>query len=161
MRKQNLALAVATSFVLAGAAHAQSARDYISIVGSSTVYPFTTAVAEQFGKSNASFKTPKVESTGTGGGFKLFCAGVGADHPDVANASRPIKKSEWDDCQKNGVTDIVELKVGFDGIVVANAKSGPALDLTVEQLFRALAKEIPGDDGKLVANPVVVKPQAC
>jgi phosphate transport system substrate-binding protein len=91
MRKQNLALAVATSFVLAGAAHAQSARDYISIVGSSTVYPFTTAVAEQFGKANASFKTPKVESTGTGGGFKLFCGGVGVQHPDVSNASRGSK----------------------------------------------------------------------
>ena len=85
--------------------------------------------------------------------MKLFCAGVGADHPDVANASRAIKKGEWDDCQKNGVKDIVELKVGFDGIVIANAKGGPALTLSQEQLFRALAKEIPGKDGKLAANP--------
>lgn len=128
------------------------ARDQIRVVGSSTVYPFTTAVAEQFGKAHGG-KTPVVESTGTGGGLKLFCAGVGQDHPDVANASRAIKKSEFDDCQKNGVKDIVELKIGFDGIVIANAKGGPALTLTTEQLFRALAKEIPGTDGKLAANP--------
>ena len=98
-------------------------------------------------------RPPSSSSTGTGGGLKLFCAGVGADHPDVANASRAIKKGEWDDCQKNGVKDIVELKVGFDGIVIANAKGGPVLTLTQDQLFRALAKEIPGKDGKLAANP--------
>jgi phosphate transport system substrate-binding protein len=126
------------------------ARDQIRIVGSSTVYPFTTAVAEQFGKAGG--KTPVVESTGTGGGFKLFCAGVGPDHPDVSNASRAIKKGEFEDCQKNGVKEIIEVKVGFDGIVLANAKGGPALSLTQEQIFRALAKEVPGADGKLVAN---------
>ncbi|MGE0023610.1 MAG: PstS family phosphate ABC transporter substrate-binding protein [Hyphomicrobium sp.] len=127
------------------------ARDQIRIVGSSTVYPFTTAVAEQFGKTGG--KTPVVESTGTGGGMKLFCAGVGESHPDVANASRAIKKSEFEDCQKNGVTDIVEVKVGIDGLVLANSKAGPDLNLTQEQVFLALAKEIPGPDGKLVANP--------
>ncbi|MEZ5926310.1 MAG: PstS family phosphate ABC transporter substrate-binding protein [Hyphomicrobiaceae bacterium] len=137
---------------LVGAAGQANARDQIKIVGSSTVYPFTTAVAEAFGKAG-SFQTPVVESTGTGGGMKQFCAGVGPDHPDFTNASRPIKKSEFEDCQKNGVTDIVELKVGFDGIVIANAKSGPDLVLTKDILFRALAKEIPGADGKLVANP--------
>ena len=89
-------------------------------------------------------KTPVVESTGTGGGFKLFCAGVGDDHPDVTNASRAIKKGEFEDCQKNGVKDIVELKIGFDGIVIANAKDGPDLKLTQEQIFLALAKEVPG-----------------
>ncbi|MCC7253605.1 PstS family phosphate ABC transporter substrate-binding protein [Hyphomicrobium sp.] len=130
---------------------AASARDQIRIVGSSTVYPFTTAVAEQFGKAGG--KTPVVESTGTGGGFKLFCAGVGEGHPDVSNASRAIKKSEFDDCQKNGVTDIVEVKVGIDGLVMANSKAGPDLNLTQQQVFLALAKEIPGADGKLVANP--------
>ena len=88
---------------------AQSARDYISIVGSSTVYPFTTTVAEQFGRAGK-FKTPKVESTGTGGGIKLFCNGVGVQHPDIANASRRIKQSEVDTCAKNGVKDIVEVK---------------------------------------------------
>jgi phosphate transport system substrate-binding protein len=153
MRKQNLALAVATSFVLAGAAHAQSARDYISIVGSSTVYPFTTAVAEQFGKSNASFKTPKVESTGTGGGFKLFCAGVGVQHPDVSNASRKIKASEVETCAKNGVKDIVEINIGFDGIVVASSKKTKPMPLTIKDLWLALAKEVPDSAGKLIANP--------
>ena len=108
------------STALAGAAYA---RDQIRIVGSSTVYPFTTAVAEQFGKAGT-FKTPVVESTGTGGGFKLFCAGVGEATPDVTNASRAIKKSEFETCAKNGVTDIVELKIGFDGIVIAKSKEG-------------------------------------
>lgn len=143
------AAAVVGTFAFAGSA---VARDQIRVVGSSTVYPFTTAVAEQFGKSGAG-KTPVVESTGTGGGLKLFCAGVGPDHPDMANASRAIKKGEFDDCVKNGVKEIIELKVGFDGIVIANAKDGPALNLTQDQVFRALAKEIPGADGKLVANP--------
>ncbi|MTD95154.1 phosphate ABC transporter substrate-binding protein [Hyphomicrobium sp. xq] len=143
------AAAVVGTFAFAGTA---VARDQIRVVGSSTVYPFTTAVAEQFGKSGTG-KTPVVESTGTGGGLKLFCAGVGPDHPDMANASRAIKKSEYEDCQKNGVKDIVELKVGFDGIVIANAKDGPALNLTQDQVFRALAKEIAGPDGKLIANP--------
>jgi phosphate transport system substrate-binding protein len=143
------AAAVVGSIAFAGTA---SARDQIRIVGSSTVYPFTTAVAEQFGKAGGG-QTPVVESTGTGGGMKLFCAGVGPDHPDLTNASRAIKKGEYEDCQKNGVKEIVELKVGFDGIVVANAKGAPALNLTQEMLFRALAKEIPDADGKLVANP--------
>nr|WP_183317932.1 PstS family phosphate ABC transporter substrate-binding protein [Chelatococcus caeni] len=142
------------ALTLAGvaAAGAAQARDQIRIVGSSTVYPFTTAVAEQFGRSGAG-KAPVVESTGTGGGMKLFCAGVGTDHPDATNASRRIKKSEFDDCQKNGVADIIELKVGFDGLTVANSKSGPDFNLSKEQLFLALAKEVPGADGKLVANP--------
>jgi phosphate transport system substrate-binding protein len=145
------ALALACGMLSAGAASAQS-RDQIRIVGSSTVYPFTTAAAEQFGKGGQ-FKTPVVESTGTGGGFKLFCAGVGAGHPDATNASRAIKKSEFEDCKKNGVTDIVELKVGFDGIVLANSKKGPDFKLTRQQLFLALAKQVPGKDGKLVPNP--------
>jgi phosphate transport system substrate-binding protein len=144
-----LAAVALASTAFAGAAYA---RDQIRIVGSSTVYPFTTAVAEQFGKAGA-FKTPVVESTGTGGGFKLFCAGVGGDNPDVSNASRAIKKSEFDDCAKNGVADIVELKIGFDGLTVANAKAGPDLTLTKNQIFLALAKQVPGADGKLVANP--------
>ena len=144
-----LAAVLASSTAFAGIA---CARDQIRIVGSSTVYPFTTAVAEQFGKASGG-KTPVVESTGTGGGLKLFCAGTGPDHPDVANASRAIKKSEFEDCQKNGVKDIVELKVGIDGLVMANAKGGPALGMTQEMVFKALAKEIPDASGKLVANP--------
>jgi phosphate transport system substrate-binding protein len=128
------------------------ARDQIHIVGSSTVYPFTTAVAESFGKATG-MKTPVVESTGTGGGLKLFCAGVGEDSPDFANASRPIKKDEFDTCVKNGVTDVVELKIGFDGMTIANAASGPAAKFTKQQIFLALAKQIPDKDGKLIDNP--------
>ncbi|KAB2849443.1 MAG: PstS family phosphate ABC transporter substrate-binding protein [Hyphomicrobiaceae bacterium] len=128
------------------------ARDQIRIVGSSTVYPFTTAVAEQFGKSRAG-KTPVVESTGTGGGFKLFCAGVGVNHPDLTNASRAIKKGEFEDCLKNGVKDIVEIKIGIDGLTIAQSKAGPAMKLSMEQVFLALAEKVPDKDGKLVANP--------
>jgi len=133
--------------------HAQQ-RDSISIVGSSTVYPFATVVAEKFGKAG-SFKTPKIESTGTGGGFKLFCGGVGVQHPDMSNASRAIKATEFEACQKNGVTDIVEVKIGYDGIVVANSKKAPALKLTAKDIFLALAKEVPDPKGGegLVANP--------
>ena len=136
-----------------GVANAQQ-RDVISIVGSSTVYPFATVVAERFGKAG-SFKTPKIESTGTGGGFKLFCGGVGIQHPDMSNASRAIKASEFETCKLNGVTDIVEVKIGYDGIVVANAKKAPALKLTSKDIFLALAKEVPDPKGgeNLVANP--------
>ncbi|WP_029010908.1 PstS family phosphate ABC transporter substrate-binding protein [Azospirillum halopraeferens] len=144
------AAAVAVSVAFAGAANAQS-RDQIRAVGSSTVFPFTTAVAEAFGKSG-SFKTPVVESTGTGGGFRLFCAGVGPAHPDVSNASRRIKKSEVEQCAANGVAEITELKIGFDGIVLASSKAGQHMDLTRAQLWKALAKDVPVD-GKMVANP--------
>lgn len=138
--------------ILALAATPSLARDQIRIVGSSTVYPFTTSVAENFGKTSG-MKTPVVESTGTGGGIKLFCAGVGADHPDFVNASRPIKKAEFETCQKNGVTDVVELKIGFDGLTLANAKSGPEASFTKQQIFMALAAQVPDKDGKLVDNP--------
>jgi phosphate transport system substrate-binding protein len=129
-----------------------AARDQIRIVGSSTVYPFTTAVAEAFGKATG-MKTPVVESTGTGGGMKLFCAGVGEGHPDFTNASRQIKKSEFEDCAKNGVTEIVEIKIGFDGLTLASSKSDPDVAFTKKQLFMALAKMVPDDQGVLVANP--------
>jgi phosphate transport system substrate-binding protein len=145
------AAAVAGFLASADVVTAQS-RDQIRVVGSSTVYPFTTAVAEQFGKSGAG-KTPVVESTGTGGGFKLFCAGVGVAHPDVSNASRRIKKSEFDDCAKNGVDGIIEVKIGFDGITITQSKAGPPLKVTMAQVFLALADQVPGADGKLVANP--------
>lgn len=131
---------------------AEANRDYISIVGSSTVYPFATVVAEQFGKTSQ-FKSPKIESTGSGGGFKLFCGGVGVDHPDITNASRAIKKSEQEQCAANGVQDIVEVKIGYDGIVLANAKSAPPVNLTRQDIFLALAREIPGPNGSLIANP--------
>ncbi|HEX2429605.1 MAG TPA: PstS family phosphate ABC transporter substrate-binding protein [Aestuariivirgaceae bacterium] len=151
MRKTTLALLVAMASLSAFGSEGAFARDQIRVVGSSTVYPFTTAVAEQYGRAGG--KTPVVESTGTGGGLKLFCAGVGADHPDVANASRRIKKSEYEDCSKHGVTDIVEIKIGFDGLSIAHAKGAPDFGLTKKQIFLALAKEIPDGSGKLVANP--------
>ena len=145
------AVALSVAIGSANAANAQG-RDMVSIVGSSTVYPFATVVAEQFGKTT-SFKTPKIESTGSGGGFKLFCAGVGAGTPDITNSSRRIKKSEFDDCQANGVTDVVEVLVGYDGIAIANSKKAPLFKVTRKDLYMALAKDIPGADGKLVPNP--------
>jgi phosphate transport system substrate-binding protein len=134
---------------------AESGRDSINIVGSSTVYPFSAAVAEQFGKKG-SFKTPKVESTGTGGGIKLFCSGLGPQYPDIANASRAMKKSEFEACQKSGVKDIVEVKIGFDGIVIAQSKKAKnKLTLSRKEIFLALAKRIPNPNGTetLVENP--------
>jgi phosphate transport system substrate-binding protein len=126
-------------------------RDTIRIVGSSTVYPFSAAVAERFGR--AGNKTPVIESTGTGGGFKLFCGGVGIQHPDITNASRAIKGSESEQCQQNGVGDVLEVPIGYDGIVIATSTKGERLALTRRQLFVALAKEVPTADGQLAPNP--------
>jgi phosphate transport system substrate-binding protein len=145
-------LFLAASLIAMTAAPAFAARDQIRIVGSSTVYPFTTAVAEQFGKKTG-MKTPVVEATGTGGGMKMFCAGLGEDTPDASNASRRIKTSEFEDCAKNGVTDIVEIKVGFDGLTLAHSKSGTPMNTSFKNIFLALAKDVPGADGKLVPNP--------
>lgn len=133
-----LGITAATALI----ASAATARDQIRIVGSSTVFPFSTAVAEQFGKTS-DFATPVVEATGSGGGLKLFCAGVGTEHPDIANASRRIKASEFSDCQANGVTEVVESIVGYDGIVVANVIDAAEFDLTVGQLWTALAANGP------------------
>jgi len=129
-----------------------AARDQIRIVGSSTVYPFTTVVAEQLGKT-AGVKTPVVESTGTGGGMKLFCDGVGVQFPDATNASRRMKAGEFELCQKNGVKDIMELMIGYDGLTLAFSKKNPPMSLTRAQVFLALAKNVPGPDGKLIPNP--------
>lgn len=148
MLKKTIALAALATVAAAGAAEA---RDQIRIVGSSTVYPFTTTVAENFGKTTGN-KTPIVESTGTGGGMKLFCAGVGTEHPDFTNASRRMKASELEMCQKNGVQDVTEMKVGYDGIVLANAKAAPMMEISRKDLYLALAKQVPVD-GKIVANP--------
>ena len=149
MKRMSVALAALAG--LAITAGAAEARDQIQIVGSSTVFPFTTAVAESFGKAGK-FKTPVVESTGTGGGMKLFCSGVGEGTPDITGASRKIKDSEVESCKKAGVTAITEILIGYDGIAFANSKSGPALNLTRKQIFTALAKQVPVD-GKLVDNP--------
>ena len=144
-------IAVAAIVIVAFVNTAQ-ARDQIRIVGSSTVYPFATVVAEQFGKSTK-FKTPVIESTGSGGGLKLFCAGVGVGHPDITNASRAIKKSEIKGCAKNGVVNITEVKVGYDGIVIANSKASKQLSISKKHLFLALAKKVPAGKGNLIDNP--------
>lgn len=148
---------LALSAALAASAISMSAnaqRDYISVVGSSTVYPFSTVVAERFGKSTK-FATPKVESTGSGGGLKLFCSGVGSATPDITNASRAIKSSEIKLCAENGVKDIIEVTVGYDGIVLANTTAAKQVSLTRREIFLALAKNVPNPDGSetLVDNP--------
>jgi phosphate transport system substrate-binding protein len=154
IQKSILALSLTTVVVAA------NARDNIEIVGSSTVFPFATVVAETFGKKTG-MPTPKIESTGSGGGMKLFCQGNGIETPDITNASRRIKQKEFETCHKNGVTDITEVLVGFDGIAVANAKSGPNFDaLTRKDMYLALAAKVPagaagiaGDPEKLIDNP--------
>ncbi|WP_119303812.1 PstS family phosphate ABC transporter substrate-binding protein [Dongia deserti] len=148
---KRMSVAIAALAGLAITAGAAEARDQIHIVGSSTVFPFTTAVAENFGKAGK-FKTPVVESTGTGGGMKLFCAGVGENTPDVTGASRKIKDSEIEGCKKNGVTSITEVLIGYDGIAFANSKAGTSIDVTRKQLWQALAKQVPVN-GKLADNP--------
>jgi phosphate transport system substrate-binding protein len=129
------------------------ARDQISIVGSSTVFPFSTTAAEDFGKTT-NFATPVIESTGSGGGFKLFCAGVGTEFPDITNASRQVKQSEIDLCASNGVT-MTEYQIGFDGIVVGNSNQGPQFSLTREQLYKAVSEKV-YIDGALVYNPYMM-----
>ena len=143
----------AAALAMASVPGTAMARDTISIVGSSTVYPFATVVAERFGRTGNA--TPKIESTGSGGGMKLFCQGVGTQHPDITNASRLMKKSEFELCQSNGVKDITEVKVGYDGIVIANSVKGEHIDLSLRDIFLALAKDVPNPDGseELVANP--------
>ena len=133
--------ALLASAALAACGSSQStSRDNIRVVGSSTVLPFAKAVAEDLAKANPAIPAPIVESTGTGAGMKLFCAGVGVQHPDIENASRRMKKSEYDDCVKNGVREIVEIQVGLDGIAFAEAKNGLKLSLTQDDLYKALAR---------------------
>jgi phosphate transport system substrate-binding protein len=151
MTRTTMALGLAGAAVLGFAGAAAEARDQIRIVGSSTVYPFATAVAEQFG-TKYKHPTPVVESTGTGGGLKLFCAGVGEGHPDITNASRRIKESEVQQCADNGVNEITEVKIGYDGIVLANSKDAERMNVTIPQIWQALAKEVPVD-GEIKANP--------
>jgi phosphate transport system substrate-binding protein len=154
IRNLVVATVVAMVFLTATDAGAQASRDQISIVGSSTVYPFSTVVAEQFGRANK-FKTPTVESTGTGGGIKLFCSGVGVGTPDIANASRRIKDPEVQTCAANGVKDVIEIKIGYDGIVLADSVNAKPLALTLKDVYLALAKNIPNpaDEQKLIPNP--------
>lgn len=152
MKKINV-IALSSLFLATSVSTAQAARDYISVVGSSTVYPFATVVAEQFGKTTK-FKTPKIESTGSGGGLKLFCAGLGNRHVDMSNSSRAIKNSEVEMCRKNGVKEIIEVKIGYDGIVLANSKKAKQMNISRRDLFLALAKDVPTKkDGQLIPNP--------
>jgi phosphate transport system substrate-binding protein len=138
-----------TAALLAGSA---AAGDQVRIVGSSTVYPFTAAVAEQLGRTGAA-RPPVVEASGTGGGMKLFCTGLGVQLASATNASRRMKKGEFDQCARNGVREIVEINVGFDGLTIAQSKHATPLRLTSAQLFLAIAKEVPDRDGRLIANP--------
>jgi phosphate transport system substrate-binding protein len=129
------------------------ARDNVEVVGSSTVYPFATVVAERYGRATGK-ATPKIESTGSGGGLKLFCSGVGTSFPDITNSSRRIKLSEFDKCAGNGVTEVIEVKVGYDGIVLANSVKTDAMNIERKDIFLALAKMVPGKkDGELIENP--------
>jgi phosphate transport system substrate-binding protein len=139
---------VATSLAFTGAAEA---RDQIQIVGSSTVFPYTQAVAERFA-ANTGGAAPVVESTGTGGGMQIFCQGIGTDFADLTGASRAMKASEWDLCTQNGVTNVTEILLGYDGLSMAVSQKGETLDLSKAQLFSALAAEVEVD-GEVVANP--------
>lgn len=136
-------------------AHAELVqRRHILIVGSSTAYPIVTSAAEHFGKESE-FTTPVVESTGSGGGIKLFCSGLGLTTPDIAMASRSMKTSERLDCARNDVNDIREIKIGYDGIVIASTKNTPELSLSKQDLYLALAREVPSSQNpaRLVLNP--------
>jgi phosphate transport system substrate-binding protein len=142
MNKTLIALTISTLALSAcggAGGGSDSARDFIRVVGSSTVYPFATAVSEAAGKANSGMKSPVIESTGTGAGMKLFCAGVGAQHPDIEMASRRMKKSENEECAKNGVKDIIEVQIGLDGIAFAEATAGPKMALTPTDVYKALA----------------------
>lgn len=150
----NRSLYLSILFLVAVQASAQEMRNYVVVVGSSTAYPLVTAVAERFARGS-SFKSPKVESTGSGGGLKQFCAGNGARTPDIVMTSRRMKRSEFERCRANGAGRIAELKIGYDGIVVVDALEGPGLRLSATELYLALAKQVPDPGGArlLVANP--------
>ena len=145
---KSAALASAAMVVVAGAAHA---RDQIQIVGSSTVFPYTQAVAENFANMTG-MASPVVESTGTGGGMQIFCEGVGEGTADITGASRAMKASEYELCQANGVTSITEVLIGYDGLSFAGSRNGTQIDVTKAQLFQALANEVEVD-GEIVENP--------
>ena len=150
-----LKIALPTISVLAGLLITANvfARDNIEVVGSSTVYPFSTVVAERYGRSTGK-ATPKIESTGSGGGMKLFCSGVGTNYPDITNSSRRIKMSEFKKCQENGVKDVIEVQIGYDGIVIANSVDAKSINLSRKDIFLALAAKVPGDtEGSLIDNP--------
>lgn len=151
MNKKLIGAALMAAATLVATQVQAGTRNTISIVGSSTVYPFATVVAERFG-SRTEFPTPKIESTGSGGGMQIFCQGIGTEHPDITNASRRMKPSEYELCQSRGVKEITEFRIGSDGIVIASSKSAQNLNLTLKQLFLALGEKIP-QNGEWIANP--------
>ncbi|SMH57187.1 PstS family phosphate ABC transporter substrate-binding protein [Mesorhizobium australicum] len=150
--KKFLLTASAASLALAASIGIAAARDQVQVAGSSTVLPYAKIVAERFGETFTNFKTPVVESGGSGAGIKEFCKGAGEDTIDIANSSRKIKDSEVESCKSAGVTEIQEVKFGYDGIVFATDANGPDWALTPEDIYKALAAQIVVD-GKLVANP--------
>ncbi|NJN46901.1 MAG: phosphate ABC transporter substrate-binding protein [Candidatus Competibacteraceae bacterium] len=154
MNKKVIISTAIAAVLISGTAYAETTRDTINIVGSSTVYPFAVAVAEQF-SSKTDFKAPDIQSTGSGDGMKLFCAGVGLENPDITNASRRIKSSESQVCESNGVKDILEVQIGYDGIVLASSKEMEALALSRKDLYLAVSQRVPDPGGKrkLVNNP--------
>ncbi|WP_339858801.1 substrate-binding domain-containing protein [Thalassospira alkalitolerans] len=151
MRRLIATTAIAASMTLMLATHVAQARDQIRIVGSSTIFPLTTKVAEYFGKTTGD-RAPVVESTGSGGGFKLFCGGIGSQYPDIVDASRKITGSETAICAANSVRNISEIKIGYDGIVILGSRNAPTMALSARQLYLALARTIPVQ-GASVPNP--------
>ena len=147
-----LLTASAASIALAASLGAAAARDQIKVVGSSTVFPYSQAAAEEYAAKTGA-AAPVVESVGTGGGFKAFCGGIGPDHADITGASRAIKDSELELCKSNGVDDITEALIGYDGLSIAHSRSAPDMNLTEEQIFLALAAELPDGNGGFIANP--------
>lgn len=146
------ALLSATAVASVAFTGAAIARDQVKVVGSSTVFPYTQGVAEEYANKTGS-AAPVLESTGTGGGFKIFCGGIGPDFPDMTGASRAITDSEKELCKTNGVTDVTEVLIGYDGLSIAVSQEGADLSLTNEQIFKALAAELPDGNGGFVANP--------
>jgi phosphate transport system substrate-binding protein len=146
---------IAVSLIALAACDSSGSRQRSGIwsAGSSTVFPFVTRVAENFARNNPGNASPRVESLGTGGGIQAFCQGVGPTTPDIANASRPMKASEFEMCRQNGVTEIIELKIGYDGIVVATARNGATLDFELDDLYEGLAKTVPDANGQFIENP--------
>jgi len=153
MTNKQITSAIFFAMVALIGASSATARENVEVVGSSTVYPFATVVAERYGRASGK-PTPKIESTGSGGGMKLFCSGLGTNYPDVTNASRRIKKSEFNKCQANGVKEIIEVQIGYDGIVIANSINAELVKISRKDIFLALAAKVPGKvDGELIDNP--------
>lgn len=149
---KSILISLPVAVMLFSSANAETfSSKQIRAVGSSTVYPFVTVVAEEFGRKTK-FKSPIVESTGSGGGLKLFCSGIGNSFADISNSSRAIKKSEIELCKKNGIKDITEIKIGYDGIILANSANEKRYNITKKDIFLALASKVPVN-GKLVKNP--------